>query len=167
MYFRTVSNCKPGLKVPKTAAAGSAAGGPAPDDVDMAGGDAVMENEGEGIVTEAVILQEDGQAVCKLLDTPKLKKKTTKRARERDEVTAKVLNILEKDAEDDDEVSLALASIGKRIKKALKEGQVDAVIDELNEVVGRHVRAARSGEVMGYHRQPTIQQQPQIQPPPQ
>ena len=137
MYFRTVSNCKPGLKVPKTAAAGSAAGGPAPDDVDMAGGDAVMENEGEGIVTEAVILQEDGQAVCELLDTPKLKKKKPKkRARERDEVTAKVLNILEKDAEDDDEVSLALASIGKRIKKALKEGQVDAVIDELNEVVG-------------------------------
>ena len=62
----------------------------------------------------------------------------------RDEVTAKVLNILEKDAEDDDKVSLALASIGKRIKKTLKDGQVYAVI-ELNEVVGYHVRAARSG----------------------
>ena len=74
--------------------------------------------------------------------------------------------MLEKDAEDDDEVSLALASIGKRIKKALKDGQVDAVIDELNEVVGYHVRAARSGEVMGYQRQATIQQPPQIQPPP-
>ena len=70
-----------------------------------------------------------------------------------------MLNILEKDAEDDDEVSLALASIGKRIKK-LKDGQVDAVIDELNEVVGLHVKAARSGEVMGYQRQATIQQPP-------
>ena len=161
MYFRTVSNCKPGLEPP---AADSAAGGPAADDVDMAGGDAVAENEGEGIVAEAVILQEDGQPVHELLDTPKLKKKGTKRTRERDEVTAKVLNILEKDAEDDDEVSLALASIGKRIKKTLREGQVDAVIDELNEVVGQHVRAVRSGDVMGYQRQPTIQQPPQIQP---
>ena len=79
-----------------------------------------------------------------------------------------MLNILEKDAADeDDEVSLALASIGKRIKKTLKDGQVDAVIDELNEVVGRHVRAARSGEVMAYQRQATIQQPPPIQPPPQ
>ena len=133
MYFRTVSNCKPG---PKPPAADSAADGPAADDVDMAGGDAVAENEGEVIVAEAVILQEDGQPVHELLDTPKPKKKGTKHARERDEVTAKVSNILEKDAEDDDEVSLALTSIGKRIKKALKEGQVDAVIDELNEVVG-------------------------------
>ena len=78
-----------------------------------------------------------------------------------------MLNILEKDADKDDEVSLALASIGQQIKKALKEGQVDAVIDELNEVVGCHVRAARSGKVVGYHRQATIQQPPHIQPPPQ
>ena len=62
-------------------------------------------------------------------------------------------------------MSLALASIGKRIKKTLKEGQVDAVIDELNEAVGQHMRAARSGEVMGYQRQPTIQQPPQIASP--
>ena len=70
MYFRTVSNCKPGPKPPKPAAAG----GPAPDDVEMAGGDAVVENEGEGVVAKAVILQEDGQPVHKLLDTPKPKK---------------------------------------------------------------------------------------------
>ena len=80
MYFRTVSNCKPGLKPPKPAAAC----GPAPDDVEMAGGDAVAENEGEGVVAEAVILQEDGQLVRELLDTPKLKKKGTKCTRERD-----------------------------------------------------------------------------------
>ena len=117
IYFRTVSNCKPEPKPPKPPAADSAAGGSAADDVDMAGGDAVAENEGEGIVAEAVILQKDGQPVRELLDTPKPKKKGTKRTRERDEVIAKVLNILEKDAEDDDEVSLAL------------------VIDELSEVV--------------------------------
>ena len=33
-----------------------AVGAPAPDDVEMAGGDGVVENEGEGIVAEAVIL---------------------------------------------------------------------------------------------------------------
>ena len=72
MYFRTVSNCKPGLNCKPKPAAG---GGPAPDDVEMAGGDAVVENEGEQVVAEAVILQEDGQPVCELLDTPKPKKK--------------------------------------------------------------------------------------------
>ena len=88
MYFRTVSNYKPGLKP-------AAAGGPAPDDVEIASGDAVAENEGEGIVAEAVILQEDGQPVYELVDTPKPKRKGTKRTRKRDEVTAKVLNIFE------------------------------------------------------------------------
>ena len=37
----------------------------------------------------------------------------------------------------------------------------------MNEVVGHHLRAAGSGEVMGYQRQATIQHPPQIQPPPQ
>ena len=60
-----------------------------------------------------------------------------------------------------------MASIGKRIKKTLKEGQVDAVIDELNEVVGHHVQAARTGVPMVYQRQPVVHQQPQIQGPPQ
>ena len=60
MYFRTISNCKPGPKPPKSPAAEIAAGCPAGDDVDMASGDVVAENEGEGIVAEAVILQEDG-----------------------------------------------------------------------------------------------------------
>ena len=78
MYFRTVSNCRPAPKSPKLAAAGA----PHLDDVEMAGGDAVVENEGEGIVAEAVILQEDGQPVAKLVDTPKPKKKGTKCARE-------------------------------------------------------------------------------------
>ena len=165
MYFRTVSNCCPAPKAPNPKAA--AAGAPPLDDVEMAGGDAVAENEGEGIVAKAVILQEDGQPVHELVDTPKPKKKGTMHARKRDEGTAKVLNILEKDTEDDDKVSLALASIGRRIKKTPKDGQVDAVIDELNEVVGHDVRAARSVEVMSYQRQATIQQPPQIQPPPQ
>ena len=119
MYFRTVSNCRTAPMAPKPAAAGA----PPPADVEMAGGDGVVENEGEGIVAEAVILQEDGQAVWELVDTPKPKKKGTKHARERDEVTARMLNILEKDAEDD-EVSLALASIGKRIKQTLKVGKL-------------------------------------------
>ena len=106
MYFRTVSNCKPAPKPPKLAAVG----GPAPDDVEMAGGDAVAENEGGGIVAKAVIFEEAGQPVHEL-------ERKAQKVLGRDEVTAKVLNILEKDAEDDDKVSLVLASIGKRIKK--------------------------------------------------
>ena len=77
MYFRTITNCHPAPKAPKPAAAGA----PPLDDVEMAGGDAVVENEGEGIVAKAVILQEDGKPVRKLVDTPKPKKKGTKHAR--------------------------------------------------------------------------------------
>ena len=56
-----------------------------------------------------------------------------------------------------------MASIGKQIQKSLNEGQADAVIDELNEVVGCHVRAARSGGAVGYQRPATVQQPPQMQ----
>ena len=165
-----MSNCRQNRKQPA-----AALGAPPRNDVEMAGGDddGHTSHDGQGDdnqgvddeVTITPILQEDGQPIRELVETPKPKKKVTKRARERDEITTKVLSMLEKD-DDEDEVTLALASIGKRIKKSLKEGQVDAVIDELNEVVGRHVRAARSGGVMGYQRQPTIQQPGQIQPPP-
>ena len=53
------------------------------------------------------------------MDTAKTKKKCTKHAHERDDMTPKVLNMLEKDDDDDDdnddddEVILTLASIGK------------------------------------------------------
>ena len=126
MYFRTVSNCHPAEAQQNAPKAKPVAAADAPpwDDVEITGGDAVVKNKGASIIDEAVILQEDGQPVCNLVDTPKPKKKGTKHAKERDEVTAKVLNILEKDAEDDDEVSLALASICKRIKKHSKMGKL-------------------------------------------
>ena len=83
------------------------------------------------------------------------------------------MSILEKDNDYEHEVTLTLASIGKRIKKSLKDEQVDAVHDELNEVVGHHLRSARSGRVIGYQRLDTtvhqtaqMQAQPQMQPPP-
>ena len=155
--FRTVSNCHPGQGDKGQSTKPGGALTQEDEDVEMGGGDstviAVAATGGTGVVDECTVIpivQVDGEPVCELVDTPKPKKEPTKRARERDEVTAKVLNILEKDADDDDEISLALASIGKRIKKTLKEGQVDAVIDELNEVVGHHVRAARTGVPMVY-----------------
>ena len=73
--------------------------------------------------------------------------------------------MLEKD--DDDEVTLALASMGKRIKKSLNDAQTDAILDELNDVIGYHVRTARGGGVMGYQRQPSVHQLPQMHGPPQ
>ena len=119
----------------------------------MAGGDASDDAaENQGVVDECTItpiLQDDGQPVGELVDTPKPKKKCTKHAHERDDMATEVLNILEKD-DDEDEVTLALASIGKRIKKLLNDPQVNAILDELNEVVGYHVRTARGGGVMGY-----------------
>ena len=49
--------------------------------------------------------------------------------------------VLEKD-DDEDEESLALASIGKHIKKSLNDAQVDAVLDELNEVAANQQLSA-------------------------
>ena len=147
----------------------------------MAGGDVDGETSGQGEesnqgvvdeVTMTPILQDDGQPVHELVETAKPLKKCTKQSRERDDVTSKVLSILEKDNEYEDEVTLTLASIGKRIKKSLKDEQVDAVLDELNEVVGHHLRSARSGGVIGQrldttvHQTAQMQAQPQMQPPP-
>ena len=126
-------------------------------------GEAGGDDSNQGVVYEVTItpiLQDEGQPVHELVETPKPKNKGTKRAWEQDEIKAKVLNILDKDDEDEDEVTLALASIDKRIKKSLKNGQVDVVIE------GHHVRSARSGGVMGYQRQATVQQPAQMQPPP-
>ena len=143
------------------------------DDVAMGGGDTCGDRgddtpDNSGIVAECTItpiLQDDGQPVRELVDTTKPKKKCTKRACERDDMAAKVLTMLEKD-DDKDEVSLALASIGKCIKKSLNDAQVDAVLDELNEVVGCHVSTARGGD-MGYQRLPSVTLVPQTQVPPQ
>ena len=157
---------------PKTPAA---AGAPlTSDDVEMGGGDTGGNGGDEtpdnsAIVAECTItpiLQDDGQPVRELVDTTKPKKKCTKCALERDDMAAKVLTMLEKD-DDEDEVSLALASIGKHIKKSLNDAQVDAVLDELNEVVGSHVRTARGGGIMGYPRQPSVTPAPQTKGPPQ
>ena len=123
--------------------------------------------DNSGIVAEYTItpiLQDDGQSVRELVDTTKPKKKCTKHAHERDDMAAKVLTMLEKD---DDEVSLALASIGKHIKKSLNDAQVDAALDELNEVVGCHLRTARGDGIMEYQRQPSVTLVPQTQGPPQ
>ena len=125
--------------------------------------------DNSGIVAECTITsicQDGGQPVRELVDTTKPKKKCTKCACERDDMAVKVLTMLEKD-DDEDEVSLALASIGKRIKKSLNDAQVDAVLDELNEVVGHHVRTARGGGIMGYQRQPSVTPAPQTHVPPQ
>ena len=82
--------------------------------MEMGGGVvAVAETDEAGVVDECTvtpIVQVDGEPVQEFVDTPK-PKKAIKCACERDEVTAKVLNILEKDVDDGDEVSLALASI--------------------------------------------------------
>ena len=66
--IRTVSNCHPayGVALPHK-----------DDDVEMAGGDAVVDADGADIVDEAnmaVILQEDGKPMRELVDTPKPKK---------------------------------------------------------------------------------------------
>ena len=90
LISRTVSNCHQNHKQKLTAADGAP---PRNDDVEMAGGDGAGERSGEaggddtnqGVVDECtitLILQDDGQPVCELVDTPKPKTKGTKHAQE-------------------------------------------------------------------------------------
>ena len=90
LISRTVSNCHQNREQKPTAAADAL---PRSDDVEMAGGDgaggpsgeAGDEDTNQGVVDECTItpiLQDDGQPVCEVVDTPKLKKKGTKCAQE-------------------------------------------------------------------------------------
>ena len=50
-----------------------------------------------------------------------------------------MLAIMENDSKEVDYIEMAMGAIMKRIKKGLHEDEINAAVDELNEVVGRHL----------------------------
>ena len=78
---------------------------------------------------------QQADASHELRNTPKLLMKYTKRGCERDEITTKMLAIMENDSKEVDDIEMAMGAIAKCLKKGLHEDEIDAAVDELNEVV--------------------------------
>ena len=58
---------------------------------------------------------------------------------------------METEHKEDDKIEVAISAIAKCLKKALQEDEIDAAVDELNEVVARHLCQARDRKA-GYKR---------------
>ena len=78
---------------------------------------------------------QQADASHELPNTPKPPMKYTKQ----DEITTKMLAMMENDSKELDDIEMAMGAIAKRLKKGLHEDEIDAAVDELNEVVGRHL----------------------------
>ena len=88
-----------------------------------------------------------------------------------------MLSMIETELKEDDEIEMAMSAIAKCLKKGLQQDVIDAVVDELNEVVARHLHQARQRKA-GYKRPspvatattpappppPAYSQQPQMPP---
>ena len=72
--------------------------------------------------------------------------KYTKCGREHDELKTKMLSMMETEPKEADE-----GTIAKHLKKGLEEDEIDAAVDELNEVVARHLHQAKERKA-GYKR---------------
>ena len=59
--------------------------------------------------------------------------KYTKCGREHDELTSKMLSMMETEPKDD-KIEMAMGAIAKCLKMGLQEDKIDAAVDELNEV---------------------------------
>ena len=62
-----------------------------------------------------------------------------------------MLAIMENDSKEVYDIEMAMGAITKCLKKGLHEDDIDAAVDELNEVVGRHLQQARERKA-GYNR---------------
>ena len=79
-------------------------------------------------------------------DTPKPKVKQGKRRKENDEIQQRILNLME-NSNDEDEIDLAFAALSKHMKRSLNEEQQENLMDEINMLVSKHIKLARSGRV--------------------
>ena len=79
-------------------------------------------------------------------DTPKPKVKQGKRKKENEEIQQRILNLME-NSNDEDEIDLAFAAISKHMKRSLNEEQQENLMDEINMLVSKHIKLARSHRV--------------------
>ena len=58
----------------------------------------------------------------------------------------RILNLME-NSNDEDEIDLAFAAISKCMKRSLHEEQQENLMDEINMLVSKHIKIARSGRM--------------------
>ena len=63
----------------------------------------------------------------------------------------RILNLIENPIEED-EIDLAFASVSKCMKRSLNEKQQENLMDEINSLVSKHIKMARSGQIRGIFR---------------
>ena len=73
--------------------------------------------------------------------------------------------MIETELKEDDEIEMAMVAIAKCLKKGLQEDEIDAAVDELNEVVSRHLCQARERKA-GYKRPSPVATATAPAPPP-
>ena len=72
---------------------------------------------------------------------------------------------METEPKEDDEIEMAMGAIAKYLKKGLQEDEIDAAVDDLNEVVARHLCQARERKA-GYKRPSPVATATALAPPP-
>ena len=85
------------------------------------------------------MVEQDVQQADASRELPNTQMKYTKHGREQDEITTKMLAMMENDSKELDDIEMAMGAIAKHLKKGLHEDEINAAVDELNEVVGRHL----------------------------
>ena len=91
--------------------------------------------------------------------------KYTKCGCECDELTTKMLSMMETQPKEDEKIEMAMGAIAKCLKKGLQEDEIDAAVDELNEVVARHLHQAKERKA-GYKRPSPVATATAPAPPP-
>ena len=73
--------------------------------------------------------------------------------------------MMETEPKEDEEIEMVMGAIAKHLKKGLQQDEIDAAVDELNEVVGRHLCQAREKKA-GYKRPSPVAMATAPAPPP-
>ena len=83
--------------------------------------------------------------------------KITKKEQDQDDLTRQFINILQNEdkAKEEDEIDMVLGAIGIRIKRSLNEEQQEDLMEEINMVVIRHIKNARTSRPGIFSRAPT------------
>ena len=104
----------------------------------------------QGVVDESPVKQASPQPYPstsrELDDTPKPKVKQGEHSKKMIKMQQRILNLME-NSNDKDEIDLAFAAISKHMKRSLNEEQQEGLMDEINMLVNKHIKIARSGRM--------------------
>ena len=75
-----------------------------------------------------------------LINTPKPESRATKRAKDQADFQAKVMKLVD---QEEDELSMTLSALGKKIKRSLSEDKIDELMDEIQMLVSSFIRSKK------------------------